>query len=110
MNSTATMFIPELGMIEPRPCHEHFPMKPRSWQLTDVTARGADFRFDLVGVDRRSGASAPADGSRRGRHHRHCPTRGRLWVIRVDFGMSAACPVGGNLGHAGSLLMASPEA
>ena len=29
MNSTATVFIPELGMIEPRPCHEHFPMKPR---------------------------------------------------------------------------------
>src|SRR5258708_40267989 len=80
MNSTATMFIPELGMIEPRPCHEHFPMKPRSWLLTDVTAWGADFRFDLVGVDRRSGASAPADGSRRGRHHLHCPTRGRLWV------------------------------
>jgi hypothetical protein len=46
------MFIPELGMIEPRPCHEHFPMKPRSWQLTDVTAWGADFSFDLVGVDK----------------------------------------------------------
>ena len=30
MNSIATMFIPELGMIEPRRCHEHFPMKPRS--------------------------------------------------------------------------------
>jgi hypothetical protein len=39
----------------------------RSWQLTDVTFWGADFRFDLVGFDRRSGASAPADGSRRGR-------------------------------------------
>src|SRR5882762_9255833 len=33
MNATATMFIPELGMIEPRPCHEHFPMKPQLREL-----------------------------------------------------------------------------
>src|SRR5260370_38275924 len=44
MNQHAPMFIPEFGMIEPRPCHEHFPVKPRSWQLTDVTAWGADSR------------------------------------------------------------------
>ena len=31
-------------------------------------------------------------------------------TLRVDFGMSAACPVRGNLGNAGSLLMVSPEA
>jgi hypothetical protein len=29
-------FIPELGMCEPRPWHEHFPMKPRSWKLTEL--------------------------------------------------------------------------
>src|SRR5216683_1676657 len=94
MNSTVTMFILELGMVEPRPCHERFPMKPRSWQLTDVTAWGAEFRFDLVGVDRRNGASAPADGSRRGRHHRHCPTRGRLtagkWLGKDEHGLATA--------------------
>ena len=27
------VFIPELGIQEPRPWHEHKPMKPRSWQF-----------------------------------------------------------------------------
>src|SRR5260370_32686674 len=67
MNSTATMFIPELGMIEPRPCHEHFPVKPRSWQLTDVTAWGADSRsissalIDVVARPHRPMGAGAAD-------------------------------------------------
>jgi catechol 2,3-dioxygenase-like lactoylglutathione lyase family enzyme len=41
-------FIPELGMCEPRPWHEHFPMKPRSWKLTELNAWGAEFSFNLA--------------------------------------------------------------
>ena len=41
-------FIPELGMSEPRPWHEHFPMKPRSWGITELNAWGADFAFNLA--------------------------------------------------------------
>ncbi len=41
-------FIPELGMSEPRPWHEHFPMKPRSWGVTELNAWGADFAFNLA--------------------------------------------------------------
>ena len=41
-------FIPELGMSEPRPWHEHFPMKPRSWGPTELNAWGADFAFNLA--------------------------------------------------------------
>ncbi len=41
-------FIPELEMCEPRPWHEHFPMKPRSWEVTEITAWGAEFSFNLV--------------------------------------------------------------
>lgn len=41
-------FIPELGMCEPRPWHEHFPMKPRSWGLDELNAWGADFAFNLA--------------------------------------------------------------
>lgn len=39
-------FIPELGICEPRPWHEHFPMKPRSW--LEVNAWGAEFGFNLA--------------------------------------------------------------
>ena len=39
-------FIPELGMCEPRPWHEHFPMKPRSWLA--VNAWGAEYGFNLA--------------------------------------------------------------
>jgi len=42
------VFIPELGMSEPRPWHEHFPMKPRSWGPTELNAWGADFAFNLA--------------------------------------------------------------
>ena len=41
-------FIPELGMCEPRPWHEHFPMKPKSWGLDELNAWGADFSFNLA--------------------------------------------------------------
>jgi catechol 2,3-dioxygenase-like lactoylglutathione lyase family enzyme len=41
-------FIPELGISEPRPWHEHFPMKPRSWGVTELNAWGADFAFNLA--------------------------------------------------------------
>jgi catechol 2,3-dioxygenase-like lactoylglutathione lyase family enzyme len=41
-------FIPELGFHEPRPWHEHLPMRPRTWQLTGLNAWGAEFSFDLA--------------------------------------------------------------
>jgi catechol 2,3-dioxygenase-like lactoylglutathione lyase family enzyme len=41
-------FVPELGMCEPRPWHEHVPMKPRSWGFTELNAWGADFAFNLA--------------------------------------------------------------
>jgi catechol-2,3-dioxygenase len=41
-------FVPELGISEPRPWHEHFPMKPRSWGPTELNAWGADFAFNLA--------------------------------------------------------------
>ena len=39
-------FIPELGMCEPRPWHEHFPMKPKSWM--SLSTWGAEFGFNLA--------------------------------------------------------------
>jgi hypothetical protein len=42
------IFIPELEMCEPRPWHEHFPMKPRSWNVTEIAAWGTEFGFNLV--------------------------------------------------------------
>jgi catechol 2,3-dioxygenase-like lactoylglutathione lyase family enzyme len=41
-------FIPELGLHEPRPWHEHLPMRPRTWQLTELNAWGAEFSFNLA--------------------------------------------------------------
>jgi catechol 2,3-dioxygenase-like lactoylglutathione lyase family enzyme len=41
-------FIPELGIHEPRPWHEHFPMKPRTWQIAELNAWGAEFAFNLA--------------------------------------------------------------
>jgi len=41
-------FIPELGLHEPRPWHEHLPMRPKSWQLTELNAWGAEFSFNLA--------------------------------------------------------------
>jgi catechol 2,3-dioxygenase-like lactoylglutathione lyase family enzyme len=42
------VFIPELGMCEARPWHEHFPMKPRTWGFDELNAWGADFAFNLA--------------------------------------------------------------
>jgi catechol 2,3-dioxygenase-like lactoylglutathione lyase family enzyme len=41
------VFIPELGMCEARPWHEHFPMKPRVWKLSELSGWTADFAFNL---------------------------------------------------------------
>jgi catechol 2,3-dioxygenase-like lactoylglutathione lyase family enzyme len=41
-------FIPELGFHEPRPWHEHLPMRPRTWQLSELNAWGAEFSFNLA--------------------------------------------------------------
>ena len=41
-------FIPELGMQEPRPWHEYFPMKPKTWKITDLNAWGSESGFDLL--------------------------------------------------------------
>lgn len=41
-------FIPELGHCEPRPWHEHLPMKPRSWAPHELNAWGAEFGFNLA--------------------------------------------------------------
>jgi len=41
-------FIPELELCEPRPWHEHFPMKPRSWKANEVNTWGAEFGFNLA--------------------------------------------------------------
>jgi catechol-2,3-dioxygenase len=42
------VFIPELGMCEPRPWHEHVPMVPRSWQFTELAAWNTGFEFNLA--------------------------------------------------------------
>jgi catechol-2,3-dioxygenase len=42
------VFIPELGICEPRPWHEHFPMKPKSWRLSELNTWGAAYGFNLA--------------------------------------------------------------
>lgn len=42
------VFLPELGYCEPRPWHEHVPMKPRSWGFNELNAWGADFAYNLA--------------------------------------------------------------
>ncbi|MBV8097450.1 MAG: VOC family protein [Acetobacteraceae bacterium] len=41
-------FIPELGMCEPRPWHDHLPMKPRSWGPHEVNVWGLEFGYNLA--------------------------------------------------------------
>jgi catechol 2,3-dioxygenase-like lactoylglutathione lyase family enzyme len=41
-------FIPELGFHEPRPWHEHLPMRPKTWRLSELNALGAEFSFNLA--------------------------------------------------------------
>jgi hypothetical protein len=42
------VFVPELGMCEARPWHEHFPMKPQSWKLSELNTWGAEYVFNLA--------------------------------------------------------------
>lgn len=42
------VFVPELGIHEPRPWHEHFPMRPRTWNINELNAWGAGFSFNLA--------------------------------------------------------------
>jgi hypothetical protein len=35
-------------MCEPRPRHEHYPMKPKSRGISELNAWGADFAFNLA--------------------------------------------------------------
>ena len=42
------VFIPELGLCEPRPWHEHAPMLPRSWQITELAAWNTGFEYNLA--------------------------------------------------------------
>ncbi len=41
-------YIPQLGMCEARPWHEHFPMQPRDWKLTELCAWETEFAFNLA--------------------------------------------------------------
>jgi catechol 2,3-dioxygenase-like lactoylglutathione lyase family enzyme len=42
------VFVPELGMCQPRPWHEHFPMKPKRWGLDELSTWGVNFDFNLA--------------------------------------------------------------
>ncbi|WP_285766124.1 VOC family protein [Peribacillus sp. SI8-4] len=42
------VFIPELGMFEPRPWHKHLPLKPRVWE--GLSSWGTEFEVDLAKV------------------------------------------------------------
>ncbi|MEX0405033.1 VOC family protein [Aquibium sp. LZ166] len=41
------VFMPELGMCQPRPWHEHYPMKPKRWD-PQFSAWEVEFGFDLA--------------------------------------------------------------
>ena len=41
-------YVPQLGFCEPRPWHEHYPMRPRDWGLDELCAWGTDFAFNLA--------------------------------------------------------------
>ena len=42
------VFIPELGIQEPRPWHEETPMRPKSWLPHELNAWGAEYSFNLA--------------------------------------------------------------
>jgi hypothetical protein len=42
------VFIPELNMCEARPWHEHYPMRPREWKLTELCAWETAYAFSLA--------------------------------------------------------------
>jgi catechol-2,3-dioxygenase len=41
------VYVPELGWFEPRPYHEHLPMKPQVWKRGTLNTWGVRFGFDL---------------------------------------------------------------
>ena len=41
------VYIPELGFCEPRPWHEHLPMKPNEWELSELTTWQTVFAANL---------------------------------------------------------------
>lgn len=42
------IFVPEAGACQPRPWHEHTPMRPKRWGLDELSAWGVGFSFDLA--------------------------------------------------------------
>lgn len=42
------VFVPEMNMCEPRPWHEHYPMRPRAWRFEDMSTWETQFTFDLA--------------------------------------------------------------
>lgn len=42
------VYVPELGICQQRPWHEHFPMKPKHWGLEELSSWGVEFQFDLA--------------------------------------------------------------
>jgi catechol-2,3-dioxygenase len=42
------LFIPELGIFEPRPWHKELPMKPRVWEA--LSSWGTEFEMDLAKI------------------------------------------------------------
>lgn len=46
--SDMDVYIPELGIFEPRPFHEDQPQKPKAWSLSNLSAWNTDFSFDLA--------------------------------------------------------------
>lgn len=42
------VYIPELGIFEPRPWHEELPLKPKVWE--GLSSWGTNFELDLAGI------------------------------------------------------------
>lgn len=42
------VYVPALGQFEPRPWHEHLPMRPMTRGVTDMTTWETEYAFDLV--------------------------------------------------------------
>lgn len=42
------VYVPELGLCEPRPWHEHLPMRPMSRKVTQMSTWETNYAFDLV--------------------------------------------------------------
>ena len=42
------VYLPALGYHEPRPWHDEFPMKPKSWPLEAMTIWNTDYGFNLA--------------------------------------------------------------